>query len=201
MFTGTKRQLIERQDSYQYISLLASLKSLLSDSSIMDEVEQCPLRVRSDGLIEDYCDGNRFKSHPLFSKDPRALQIIAFFDELELCNPLGTHVKKRKLAIVLFTLGNIHPKYRSSLRLIHLVVAATVPVIERHGINEVLKPFIEDLNVSGGVEETFSGALLLWLGDNLASNAIGGFKQSFSLAFRFCRTCYVTNDEYKTQFQ
>ena len=54
VFTGTKRQLIERQDSYQYISLLASLKSLLSDSSIMDEVEQCPLRVRSDGLIDDY---------------------------------------------------------------------------------------------------------------------------------------------------
>lgn len=93
--------------------------------------------------MEDFCDGKRFKSHPVFSNDPYALQII---DELELCNPLGTHVKKHKLAIVLFTLGNIHPKYRSSLRLIHLVIAATVPVVEKHGINEILKPFIEDLN-------------------------------------------------------
>ena len=64
--------------------------------------------------------------------------------------------------------------------------------------------FIEDLNVlategitvvNGGVEQTFRGALLLWLGDNLASNAIGGFKQSFSFALHFCRTCYITNDE------
>ena len=189
--------------------LFASLKSLLSDPNIIDEVEQCPLRVRNDGLIGDYCDGNRLKNHPLFSMDPYALQIIAFFDELELCNPLGTHVKKHKLAIVLFTLGNIHPKYRSSLRLIHLVIAATVPVVEKHGLSKVLKPFVEDLNVlaedgitvvSGGVERTFRGTLLLWLGDNLGSNTVGGFKQSFSFSLRFCRTCYVTNDEYKTQF-
>ena len=72
MSPGTKRRLIERQDRYQYVSLLASLKSL-SDPGIIDEIEQCPLRVRSDGLIEDYCDGNRFKSHPRFSKDPHAL--------------------------------------------------------------------------------------------------------------------------------
>ena len=156
--------------------------------------------------MEDYCDGNRFKSHPLFSTDPYALQIIAFYDELELCNPLGTHIKKHKLAIVLFMLGNIHPKYRSSLRLIHLVIAATLPVVEKHGIND---PFVEDLNilavegvtvVSGGIEQTFRGTLLLWLGDNLGSNTVGGFKQSFSFAVWFCRTCYIINDEYKTMF-
>ena len=27
-----------------------------------------------------------------FSQDPHALQIIAYYDEVELCNPLGTHV-------------------------------------------------------------------------------------------------------------
>ena len=92
------------------------------------------------------CDGSVFQTHPLFSSDPSAVQIIAFFDELELCNPLGTHVKKHKLAIVLFTLGNIHPKYRSSLRVIHLI-AATVPIVEKHGLNEILQPFIRDLQI------------------------------------------------------
>ena len=65
--------------------------------------------------------------------DPMALQIIAFYDEVELCNPLGTHVKKNKLGVVLFTLGNIHPKYRSTLRIIQLVSAATV--LENYGID------------------------------------------------------------------
>ena len=31
--------------------------------------------------------------------------------------------------------------------------------------------------VINGVEKTFKGALLMCLGDNLGSNAIGGFKQ------------------------
>ena len=110
-------------------------------------------------------DGNVFRTHPLFSSDPSALQIIAFFDELELCNPLGTHVKKHKLAIVLFTLGNIHPKYQSSLRVIHLLTAATVPVVEKYGLDEILQPFIGDLRIlategvtfmKNGVEQTFS---------------------------------------------
>ena len=80
VFTGAKRRLVEKQDSYQYVPLLSSLRSLLSDPSVMDQVEQC-----------------------------------------------------------------------------------------QH-----------------------------YLGDNLGSNAIGGFKESFSFSFRFCRTCYVTTDTYKT---
>ena len=152
------------------------------------------------------CDGSVFRTHPLFSYDPSALQIIAFFDELELCNPLGTHVKKHKLAIVLFSLGNIHPKYRSSLRVIHLLIAATVPVVEKYGLDEILQPLIRDLRIlategvtfmKNGVEQTFRGGLLLFLGDSLGSNTLGGFKESFCFALRFCRTCYVTNDEYK----
>ena len=122
--------------------------------------------------------------------------------ELELCNPLGTHVKKHKLAIMLFTLGNIDPRYRSSLKLIHLLIAATVPIVERHGIDEVLQPFVRDLKIlaeegvnvsTNGEIKTFRGGLLLCLGDNLGSNTLGGFKQS-----RFCRTCYVTQDAYKS---
>ena len=130
-----------------------------------------------------------------------------FYDELELCNPLGTHVKKHKLAVVLYTLGNIHPKYRSTLRMINLLIAATLPVVEKHGLDEIMRPFVNDFKVlsekgltvlNGGNEQVFKGGLLLCLGDNLGSNALGGFKQSFSFSFRFCRTCYVTRDTYKT---
>ena len=110
--------------------------------------------------IVDVCDGNVFRTHPLFSSDPSALQIIAFFDELELCNPPGTHVKKHKLAIVLFTLGNIHPKYRSSLRVIHLLIAATVPVVEKYGLDEILQPFIRDLRILATEGVTFTKMVL-----------------------------------------
>ena len=45
----------------------------------------------------DYCDGIIFKQHPLFSFEPHALQIILYFDDLELCNPLGTSAKIHKI--------------------------------------------------------------------------------------------------------
>ena len=120
--------MVEVQDSYQYVPLLRSLQALLSDSSVLDEIHQFPSRVHTDGFIEDICDGELYKKHPIFSDDPLALQLIL------LCNPLGTHIKRHKLAIILFTLGNIHPKYRSSLKAINLVVAATVPVVLKHQI-------------------------------------------------------------------
>ena len=206
VFTGVKRRLIEKQNSYQYVPLLPSLRSLLSDSSVVDEVDQCPSRVHTDGIIEDVCDGKVFQSHPIFSSDPLALQLMLFYDELELCNPLGTHIKKHKLGVLLFTLGNIHLKYRSCLRAINLLIVATVPVITKHGLNQVLQPLMHDLHtlstdgvvvVINGVERTFHGGLLMCSGDNLGSNALGGFKESFSFAFRFCRTCYITNSTYK----
>ena len=38
-----------------------------------------------------------FKSHPLFKEDPLALQIIAYYDDVEVCNPLGSHRGINKL--------------------------------------------------------------------------------------------------------
>ena len=55
---------------------------------------------RDDGLLGDYCDGEDFKSHPLFSSDPHALQILLFFDELEVCNPLGSRANKHKIGMI-----------------------------------------------------------------------------------------------------
>ena len=38
-------------------------------------------------LLGDYCDGSIFKSHPLFSADPKALQIMLYYDNVEVVNP------------------------------------------------------------------------------------------------------------------
>ena len=124
---------------------------------------------------------------------------------MELVNPLGSHVKRHKLGIVVFTLGNISPQ----LKLINLAIVATVPVIEKYGLDKVLEPYIKDLNILSttgitvtvsGEQHTFKGALLTFLADNLASNDLGGFKKSFSFAFRSCRTCMVTKDSLGSSF-
>ena len=72
-------------------------------------------------------------------------------------------------------LGNVPPKYRSTFKAINLVACAVIPVIERHGLDCILEPFIRDLNIlssSGvsvevdGVLQTFKWGLLCFLADN-----------------------------------
>ena len=50
-----------------------------------------------DGLLHDFCDGESFKHHPLFGTDQFALQLLLYYDDLEVCNPLGSRANKHKL--------------------------------------------------------------------------------------------------------
>lgn len=52
---------------------------------------------RRDGMIADYCDGQVFRQHPLCSRDPCALQIILYYNEVEVVNPLGSKTSKHKV--------------------------------------------------------------------------------------------------------
>jgi len=52
--------------------------------------------------MSDYCDGEGFMTHPLFLVYDDALQIFLYFNELEVCNPLGSKVKIHKLGMHAF---------------------------------------------------------------------------------------------------
>ena len=49
--------------------------------------------------LGDYCDGEHYHSCEHFQEDPCALQIQLYYDELEVCNPIGSKAKKHKLGI------------------------------------------------------------------------------------------------------
>ena len=49
-----------------------------------------------DGIIVDFCDGDICANHPLFSRDPRAIQILLYYDDVEVVNPLGSKTSKHK---------------------------------------------------------------------------------------------------------
>ena len=57
---------------------------------------------QSNGIMEDFCDSPKAKAHSLFSIHSTALQILLYFDECELCNPLGSFRKKHKLGEKIF---------------------------------------------------------------------------------------------------
>lgn len=184
-----------------------TLKTLLSLPEVQAEVLK-PHYAENDEL-RDFCDGQLFKSHPLFQTYDNALQIIGYYDEVEVVNPIGSYVSKHKLGCLFFILANIRPQYRSSLKSINLVAVGRHRDICKYGIDAFLMPFVEDLKtlycdgveiMVGSTQTTFFGALLAFLADNLAAHTVGGFKESMSFALRICRTCMITPNDSQTCF-
>lgn len=49
-------------------------------------------------VLRDYVDGSVFKEHELFAVKRDALQVLFYYDEVEVCNPLGSKAKTHKLS-------------------------------------------------------------------------------------------------------
>ena len=94
-FSGAKRQKVASVCSFLYVPLLQTLEQLLKNAELRAEVETN--HQRHDSFLNDFCDGFFVKAHPLFSVCGNVLQIIAYFDELEVTNPIGSYVNTHKL--------------------------------------------------------------------------------------------------------
>lgn len=46
-----------------------------------------------------------------------------------------------------FMLGNLSPKYRSRVNLIQLIALTKSSVIQQHGMDKILEPFIKDIKL------------------------------------------------------
>ena len=49
------------------------------------------------------------------------------------------------LALFYYTLGNISPKYRSSIRCIQLVAVVKSTILQKYGADAILEPFMADI--------------------------------------------------------
>lgn len=47
--------------------------------------------------MSSYSDGQVYKTHPLFKQHSNGLQLILYYDDVEMCNPLGSKRKIHKL--------------------------------------------------------------------------------------------------------
>ena len=107
-----------KKTEIMYIPLLDTLQSQLDNINILDEVHFLIIVLVNlvkiamvnffiqinhghseitPGLLGDYCDSHQFQKHTLYHHYPFSLQLILYYDELELCNPLGSRRKKHKI--------------------------------------------------------------------------------------------------------
>ena len=189
-----------------YIPFLSNLKVFLS----MPEVQAQLLhhQQNNSNIMQDVRDGLHYESDPFFQNHPEALTIVAYVDDIEIVNPIGSHTKKHKITLFFWSLYNIHPQYRSKLASMQLLAVAYAKDVQEFGATSLLKNFVEGINKLrhgvrfqvNGCQQMYFGSLLMMTGDTLASNWIGGFKEGVGGAYKFCRTCEVTKETKTTSF-
>ena len=182
-----------------------SVKCLLQLPEVWRHV-QFP-HTSNNEFMYDICDGDAVKHHPLFSNDSKALQIILNCDDMEIVNPLGSHVKKHKVTMFYYTLGNIPPEHRSKLQAIQLLAICKAKDVRcANSIDTLLADFITTVNElsQDGIEmelhgstHVMKGNLVIVAADTLASNWLGKFKEGVSFALKNCRRCEIENTDVK----
>lgn len=84
--TGAYDQVVVT-DRFMYVPILKTLELIYSHPRIKDMIISDPC---SKEYLSDFCDGELYKSHPLFVKQSHGIQLQLFFDEFETANPLGS---------------------------------------------------------------------------------------------------------------
>ncbi|XP_040072259.1 uncharacterized protein LOC120844514 [Ixodes scapularis] len=98
---------------------------------------------------------------------------ILYSDEVKIANPLGAKRAVHKLTTMYLTFFNMHPRYKSRLGFVDLVVLAKFKDVEELGCQG---PSV----TVDGVPETVKVIVVAVCGDNLSQHKLGGFSASFS---------------------
>lgn len=70
---------------------------LLSNPDVRNEIQKP--HSRDDGIMMDFCDAYYFKNHKIFNSYRNALQLILYYDDIEVANPLGAKAGIHKLGM------------------------------------------------------------------------------------------------------
>ena len=186
----------------------ASIASLLSMPDVWNDVTHS--HRSSDSYMHDIGDGSFVNSSTLFSQNHRSLQIILNTDDLEIVNPLGSHVKKHKITVFYYTLANIPPQHRSQLQCLQLLAIAKTSDLRRHdAVGTLLENFISVVNKMSSVgirlfihgrHEIIHGALVCVVADTLAAHWLGKFKEDVAFAAKGCRHCECETGDMRCVF-
>lgn len=186
-----------------------TLEQLLNNNEVLSFLKE-GLNANSDGnTISDFTDGEFFINHPVLSKFINSLFPFLYTDDIQVANALGSKTKKNKMCMIYWSLGNIPPHLRSSLRAINLLGIVPSNDLKKYGLSKVLEEFmdcIKELESEAGLQLTigntpvvFHGTLLFVSADTPAANSLGGFKESVGRAHRPCRCCMITQTDIQTK--
>lgn len=199
---GIRAKLNHVNETYQYVSIIATLKSIMDNKStrLLFDSE----KSSDDGFIRTFKDGVRYKHSEYFTQYPNSLRIIFYYDDIEVVNPLGAKTGIHKVGAFYFTLENFPKEINSKLSNIFLLALCYAEDIKKYSMNAVLKEFIAEMKIlesdEGYLTKDLNGdiyclraALCLVSADTLAAHELFGFMGP--KADYFCRQCLISRSE------
>lgn len=190
------------QQTYQYVPLLSTIKSLLLQPEFLQMyLNTClnPDHNCDDNIYRNFCCSSVSHSHEIF-KDKTALRIQIGIDDFDPCDALKTKAVTHKICAFYFTIQNIADAYLSKNDNMYLIALCETTNLKQENIsindiNALITSEIKELetvgiSVNGRI---FKGSIINVTGDNLGANGFSGFIESFN--GRFCRACDITKEE------
>lgn len=159
-------------------------------------------------LLKSFRNGKTCEQHSVFSSE-LSLPLVLYFDDLEICNPLGSKSSIHKLSMFYFTLTDLPDYAKSKLGSIFLLGIAKSAHVKKIGLDTVLLPFYKEMRelskdginfMLNGESINFKVDLALFSGDTLAANQFSGFKEGVGFAYRKCRNCMATFETMNKKF-
>ena len=195
-------------ESFQYVSVQKTLRSLMQSKSFIEMMfeDKC-----IPGVLQDFVDGERYKTHGLFSDSSKiSIMIQLFYDGLGVTNPLRGHSTLHNIGVFFYTIKNVPNQYNSCFANVHLLALCYAQDLKKYGFKPVLEKFVAEMKFLSEIgfsdafpvigEQTIYASLCQVTCDNLALNGILGFIESFSCD-HFCTICYASQDEIQTHFR
>ncbi|CAF1288923.1 unnamed protein product [Rotaria sordida] len=190
-----------------YIPLKQSLSSMLQNGqllqAIIDNINSLSTRAAKDNdLILSNRQSRSVKSNLSRQTSSNALLLKLYTDGIAITNPIGPKKDSHKFTCFYYLLDDLPDIVRSQVNSIGLHCICYTKHLKKDNDRLILmKILVEDLNklqtegitipcLSSRIYFVFSTLC----GDNLASNEVGGFQQSFSSG-SFCRHCFVTYEQ------
>jgi hypothetical protein len=183
-------------DTYQYVPIEAILKKVLEMPGVMKSILEVNKHV-SESVYNSPASGTYLKSKISNSEYPMCL-LIFYYDEVEVCNPLGSRHGVHKLGNCYISILNTYSQYASKLANIYLCCSFETKLLAKYPIAKILQHPVNALSSLGrqGLNvqcNEYTGKVNICLGqvtgDNLGLHQVFGFTESFVSNFpcRFCR--------------
>lgn len=181
--------------TFTYIPLLETLKVLLNNE-VVQKFFTTDIKVNNNAYTH-FVDGDIYKNNSFFQNNSNAIQLQLFFDEFEVCNPLGSKTSIHKIGAFYFVINNFPFYINSTLENIYLLALCYNLDIKQFGLNPVLHKIVNDIKILEkegifieSLNTSVKSTLVSLAFDNLGGNMLFGMNESFNANY-YCRICTI----------